>query len=60
MRKLESKDDLPEWTVLVEIAERLSGSLKRVGLRNDWHDRAAGHERHNPFPGIPFHGGRLR
>ena len=36
------KNDLPEWTVLVEMAERLGGSLKRIGSRDDGHDRAAG------------------
>src|ERR1700733_10143517 len=42
------------------MAERLGGSLKRIGPRDDGHDHAAGDERHNLFPGFPLHRGRPR
>jgi hypothetical protein len=42
------------------MAESLGGSLKPIRPRDEGHDRTAGDERHNLFPGFPLHGGRLR
>lgn len=36
------------------MAERLGGSLKRIGLRDDWHNRAAGDGRDNLFRSQAF------
>ena len=56
----QSQNDLPERTVLVEMAERLGGLLERIGPRDEGRDRTAGDERRNVFPGAPLHGGRQR